>query len=163
VAPVTIVVRPGSTDDAAAALDVFVAAETARRGRPVDDDEERVADRLRGGTGWLMVARDDERLVGMAVGYDTRAEDGAGELIPGSCHLSMVFVTPDVWGRGVGGQIVDAVLTEARRRGYDHMQLWTHEDNLRGQRLYASRGFTRSGREKDDVRGQPIALWERAL
>ena len=27
----------------------------------------------------------------------------------------------------------------------------------------ASRGFTRNGREKDDVHGQPIAMWERAL
>lgn len=159
-----IVIRPGITAEASDALQVFLAAESARRGRPVDaEDEVRVGERLKSGAGWLMVAADDLRLVGMAVGYDTRADDGAGDVVPGWCHLGMVFVHPDVWGQGVGGRIIDAVLTEALDRGYDHIQLWTHEDNPRGQRLYASRGFTRNGRQKDDVHGQRIALWERAL
>lgn len=161
---VVTLVRAGSARDVERAVEVFVAAERARRDRPVDvDATTRVGERLRSGAGWLVVAEEDERLVGMAVGYDTRADDGAGEVIPGWCHLSMVFVTPDVWGRGIGGQVLDAVLAEARRRGYEHIQLWTHEDNLRGQRLYASRGFTRNGREKDDLHGEPIAMWERAL
>lgn len=71
-------VRAGSARDAERALAVFVAAETARRGRPVDQGAvTRVGERLHAGAGWLLVAEEDEQLVGMAVGYDTRADDGA--------------------------------------------------------------------------------------
>lgn len=75
----------------------------------------------------------------------------------------MVFVVPGRWGHGVGGQIVDALLAVARGRGYDRMQLWTHEDNRRAERLYVGRGFAASGRRKPDDLGEIIVHLERAL
>jgi GNAT superfamily N-acetyltransferase len=57
-------------------------------------------------------------------------------VLPGLAHLSLVFVEPARWGRGIGGRLVDAVLAEARRRAYDRIQLWTHEDNARAQGLW---------------------------
>ena len=159
-----IVVRPGPAADVPAALAVFVEAEAARTGSPVGSAEETTTGtRLRDGGGWLLVAADGGDVVGMAAGFDARTDDGAGAVIPGLCHLSLVPVRPAWWGRGVGGSLVDAALAEAARRGHDRIQLWAHEDNVRAQRLYARRGFARTGRTKPDDRGEVIALWARRL
>jgi ribosomal protein S18 acetylase RimI-like enzyme len=75
-----------------------------------------------------------------------------------------VYVAPDRWGLGIGRALVDAVLVEARARGYDHAQLWTQTDNVRARRLYIGCGFVPSGREKlDDDLGDRILHLERAL
>ena len=67
-------------------------------------------------------------------------------------------------GRGVGRRLVDAILAAARAEGYDRAHLWTHaDDNDRARRLYAGRGFRRSGVEKDDEGGRRIVRYERRL
>jgi GNAT superfamily N-acetyltransferase len=158
------VVRLGTDDEAQAVLSIYTEAVAARRGSPVGSDElSSTATRLRDGGGWLLGAEDLPALVGMAVGFDARADEGAGAVVPGRCHLSYVFVRPARWGEGIGGLLVDAVLAEARRRGYDQIQLWTQEDNLRARRLYSGRGFVRTERTKRDDYGDEIALWTRAL
>ena len=42
----------------------------------------------------------DRDVVAMALAEPGRAEHGAGAVIPGYGHVSMVFVHPDMWGRG---------------------------------------------------------------
>jgi ribosomal protein S18 acetylase RimI-like enzyme len=158
-------VRPGTEADVAPAVAVWQAANTARRGgRPAPAEHER---RVRGHASkpdaFLLVADDGGRVVGMALGMQGLADDGAGPPVPGLCHLAMVFVAPDRWGEGIGGRVVDRVLAEARSRGYRHAQLWTHADNARAQRLYERRGFRRSGRAKDDDFGEPIVHYHRRL
>ncbi|HJQ29430.1 MAG TPA: GNAT family N-acetyltransferase, partial [Rubrobacter sp.] len=87
---------------------------------------------------------------------------GAGPPVRGLCHVSMVFVAPDHWGMGLGGRLLDALLAEARSRGYERAQLWTQADNVRARRLYEGRGFRPSGREKHEV-GELIVHYQRAL
>ena len=160
-----IVIRTGTPADHEAVVDVWRAAATARRGGTVapPEHEQRVRSRFTLPGVWLVVADDDGEVVGMTSGMPAREDDGEGDDIPGLCHLSLVFVLPPWWGRGVGGLLVDAALAEARARDYLRMQLWTHEDNVRAQRLYAGRGFGRDGRTMDDDRGDPIGLWVRDL
>lgn len=148
-----------------AAVSVWRESNTARRGgRPVSaDDERRVRDYLTQPESFLLVGRDGGEVVGVALGLQGRADDGAGPLVPGLCHIALVFVAPDRWGRGIGGRLVDAVLTEARARGYDRTQLWTHADNRRAQRLYLSRRFVPSGRQRDDELGERIVHFTRPL
>lgn len=111
----------------------------------------------------MIVADDAGEVVGMAVGMQGLADDGAGPPVDGLCHISMVFVAPDRWGEGIGRQLIAATLDEARRRGFDRTQLWTHADNGRAQRLYEGHGLRRSGREKDDDLGERIVHYERDL
>ena len=99
---------------------------------------------------FLLIAEDAGDVVGMALGVQALSDDGAGAPVRGLCHISMVFVAPDYWGRGIGGRLVAALLPEARSRGYDRAQLWTQSDNARARRLYEGRGFVLSGREKDE-------------
>jgi len=160
-----VVVRPGGGPDLDPAVAVWQASNTARRGGLPGPAEHEA--RVRGHAGkpdaFLLVADDGGEVVGMAVGMKGLADDGAGPPVPGLCHVSTVFVAPNRWGEGIGGRIVDAVLAEARARGYERAQLWTHADNARAQRLYEGRDFQRSGREKDDDLGERIVHYQRAL
>ena len=111
---------------------------------------------------FLLVAEVAGQVVGMGLARQGLA-DGAGPPVPGLCFLSMIAVAPDRWGEGVGGRVVDAVLAEARVRGYTRAQLWTRAANVRAHRLYERRGFRRTGRQMQDERGEPIVQYERAL
>jgi len=158
------VIRRGRPEDFEPAVAVWIAANTARRRGPRTRPEQE--ERARGHVGdpeaFLFVADDAGCVVGMALGTQGLADDGAGPPVEGLCHVSMVFVAPDYWGRGIGGRLVDALLPEARSRGYDRAQLWTQSNNVRARRLYEGRGFLPSGREKDEF-GERIVHYQRAL
>jgi ribosomal protein S18 acetylase RimI-like enzyme len=157
-------IRPGGPEDVEPAVAVWLAANSARRRRltPGAEQATRVRARVGDPEAFLLVAEDAGDVVGMALGTQGLADDGAGPPLRGLCHVSMVFVAPGYWGRGIGGRLVDALLPEARSRGYDRAQLWTQSDNARARRLYEGRGFQPSGREKDEF-GERIVHYRRAL
>jgi ribosomal protein S18 acetylase RimI-like enzyme len=164
--PALPAIRLGTAADAAPAFEVWYAANRARRGGPPSSPVQvaRVRANLGADHTFFVVADDPaEGIVGMAMGMQALADDGAGPPMAGRCHVAMVFVAPDHWGRGIGGAVVDAILAEARRRGYREAQLWTHADNVRAQRLYTRRGFRPSGRRKLDDHAEPILHYERDL
>jgi GNAT superfamily N-acetyltransferase len=148
------VVRQGEPGDKEPAVGAWRAAEEARRaGRPAPRDRgQRVRGHVEGPTAFLFVAGSGGEVVGMAVGMQGRADDGAGPPIEDPCHVGAVFVRPDRWGEGVGGMLVDAVLAEARSRG-----------NGRAHGLYTRRGFHRTGREKEDDSGETVVHHRREL
>lgn len=88
-------------------------------------------------------------MVAMASARALREQDGEGPVTPGGCFLGFLYVIPEQWGRGIGGALLDAVLAEATRRHQPRIQLLTHPDNERSQRLYRSRGFSPTGRHAD--------------
>ncbi len=49
------------------------------------------------------------------------------------------------WGQGLGAALLDALLSEAARRGCGEVFLEVRVDNARAQRLYQRRGFTEIG------------------
>ena len=158
------VVRRGGPEDLEPALEVWRAAEEARRGGPASPEHGgRVRAHVQNPASFLFVADGADGIVGMAVGMQGLADDGAGPPIQDLCHVGAVFVAPGHWGVGLGGELVGAVLSEARSCGYGRAQLWTHADNTRAQRLYENRGFRRTGREKQDDLGETIIHYERWL
>jgi ribosomal protein S18 acetylase RimI-like enzyme len=156
------VIRLGRPEDVEPAVAVWLIANTARRGGPPPRPEQEARGHVGDPEAFLLVADASGRVVGMALGEQALSNDGTGPPVEGLCHVSMVFVAPDYWGRGIGGRLVDALLPEARLRGYDRAQLWTQSDNLRARRLYEGRGFLPSGREKDEF-GERIVHYQRAL
>jgi GNAT superfamily N-acetyltransferase len=146
---VAIVVRLGDAADIDAAVSVYERSALARREGVWPQRAswiEGARSKLQAPETWFLVAVDGAVSVGMALTEPARGEGGAGPVIPGACFLNLLFVVPERWGEGIGGALLDVVLTEAKRRGYSRIDLWTHEENERSHRLYRARGFVRTGR-----------------
>jgi GNAT superfamily N-acetyltransferase len=103
----------------------------------------------------------NREVVAMALAEPGRAEQGSGEVIPGYGHVSMVFVHPDLWGQGVGRQLLQGLHERASERGWNRTTLWTRASNVRARRLYEGQGYRRSGRETTLGSGDPILQFER--
>ena len=63
-------------------------------------------------------------------------------------ELANLAVAPGLRGQGIGRQLLDAVLTDAARRGTDKLYLEVRESNSAARKLYASRDFVEIGRRK---------------
>ncbi|XVQ10583.1 GNAT family N-acetyltransferase [Spirillospora sp. CA-255316] len=161
-------IRAGTAADAEAAAALVHLADVARRGpSPLDaQTRERSARRLADPSTFFVLAETDTGAgagtgggrgpVGVAAGMPGRAGGGAGDRVPGLCHISMVAVRPESWGRGLGGRVLDAVIDEARRRGYAQAQLFTQTANARARALYGKRGFVLTGQTSVDEIGDEI-------
>lgn len=167
--PVTV--RSAGPEDWATITELWQHAHATRRnGRPLPASQVAYAERRLGTEGSLLLVAEepDEEgrsadLVGTILGLRGLADDGAGPPVPGLLHISMLSVAPDRWGRHVGRMLLEAMLAEAVRHGYDQAQLWTHADNLRANRLYKVMGFKRSGRARIDDWGELIVHYRRVI
>jgi ribosomal protein S18 acetylase RimI-like enzyme len=158
------VIRRGGATDVEPAIAVWAVANAARREGvpPRPEQAERARGHVDDPEAVLFVADDAGEVVGMALGEQALSDDGSGPPVDGLCYVSMVFVAPDRWGEGLGGRLVDALLEEVRRRGYERAQLWTQMGNARARRLYEGRGFRPSEREKDEF-GERIVHYQSVL
>ena len=151
-------VRRGHAKDLEPAFAVWWRAESARRhGPPPSPSVERVRGYARRTGAFLLVADSAGEVVGMAL--VTPASSRPAEV----AVVQMVFVAPERWGEGIGGKLVDAALAEARTRGFERAQLWTHADDERARRLYEGHGFGRTGARMAGESGGPIVLYELPL
>jgi putative acetyltransferase len=59
------------------------------------------------------------------------------------CEMKRMFVYPRFHGKGVGRALGEAIIREAKSRGYSVMRLDTSVRQMEAQHLYASLGFKR--------------------
>ena len=77
------------------------------------------------------------------------AEDSDGVVAGYAIALAVVdeaeilnlAVHPELRGRGIGGNLLDAALTEVQSRGAEQVYLEVRESNDAARKLYAARGF----------------------
>lgn len=104
----------------------------------------------------LLIAEVGGKLAGMLLGSPSRENRGDGPIIAGWAHVSWVAVDPAYWGRGIATQLMEDLLERLREKKFRHVQLWTHQDNVRAQRVYERLGFTATGQQMTDSVGALI-------
>ena len=155
----------GLPADHDSAVRVWHAANVARLQPPSVDRVARIWEKLAEPEACLVIGHldADRDVVAMALAETGRAEHGTGAVIPGYGHVSMVFVHPDLWGQGVGRQLLQGLHERASERGWSRTKLWTRALNVRAQRLYVGQGYRRSGQHQETTfgSGDPILQLER--
>lgn len=99
---------------------------------------------------------DDYRRL-IAVGYVSVLEDAAAEISglvvlidkPDHLLLDNIAVWPDRQGQGIGRQLIAFAESEARRRGFVELRLYTHVMMRENIALYLRLGFVETGRRHD--------------
>lgn len=78
-------------------------------------------------------------------------EDASGEIVGtvglfakgnGLCELRKMYLLPAMRGKGLGRQLLERMLAEARRRGFTRMELETSSKLVEAIALYRRYGFT---------------------
>ena len=110
---------------------------------PVEEDPIRV--RLRNPAVWCQVAEADGALVGHVALSPAALHAMYPIDDPRLAHLWQLFVRRPHWGTGVATTLHDAVLDEARQRGYREFRLYTPAGQLRARGFYEREGWRRVG------------------
>jgi ribosomal protein S18 acetylase RimI-like enzyme len=143
----------------AVALAVWRAARAAAGEEPAPARIRRVVEKLADPTALLVVAERCGEGCGMALAEPFRDDGGRGALVPDRGHVSMVFVRPDVQGRGVGRELMERLVAEGP---WSELSLWTRESNRRAQGLYCTCGFVPTGELGSTPTLEPTRRWQRA-
>jgi ribosomal protein S18 acetylase RimI-like enzyme len=85
-------------------------------------------------------------LDGVVAGYCYVAAPAGDESEgPRVAELVAIYVEPAFWRSGIGTELADAAMAEARRRSYEEMVLWTFEGNRRALGFYEALGWRSDG------------------
>jgi GNAT superfamily N-acetyltransferase len=68
--------------------------------------------------------------------------------IPGLGHLAQIFVLREWWGSGVAKELLDAAVSEGRRRRYERIRLFTPAGQARARRFYEREGWRPTGKRQ---------------
>ena len=94
-----------------------------------------------------LVADDGEKITGFASICPARDNDAdparGGE-------LTAIYLLPEVWGMGVGQQLMASALAALSDAGYDEALLWVLNTNSRARRFYEAAGWQADGAVKED-------------
>jgi GNAT superfamily N-acetyltransferase len=93
------------------------------------------------------VAEDGGKITGFASICPARGED-AGPARAG--ELAAIYLVPELWGMGVGQQLMAHALAALRAAGYNEALLWVLDTNSRARRFYEAAGWQADGAVKED-------------
>ena len=65
--------------------------------------------------------------------------------VPGHAYFTAAWIDPRYRRRGLGAQLVDAVINWAVERGADHLRLWVDDTNPAAVEFYRALGFIPTG------------------
>lgn len=166
-------VRPASPEDADRLAAIHVRSwQVAYRGLLPDEylDQLNPADRVerwrrillatdlsRGGV--LVLAADDvlgagADLLGFAGFGPSRDADANPAQV---AEITTIYLLPEVWGSGLGRQLMAAAVERLAGTGYAQATLWVLDSNLRARRFYTGCGWAEDGAsQRDETLGFPI-------
>jgi ribosomal protein S18 acetylase RimI-like enzyme len=83
----------------------------------------------------VFVARVDEEPAGVVLAMPDPAAPDAG-------HLARLYVDPERWGLGIGGELYAAAVDHLSARRFEQATLWVLEGNTRARNWYERLGWT---------------------
>lgn len=63
------------------------------------------------------------------------------EKYPDSGEIISIYLMPEYIGKGYGKKLLDAVINELRKQGFQEVFLWVLEENRRARQFYENYGF----------------------
>ncbi|WP_435243623.1 GNAT family N-acetyltransferase [Streptomyces cucumeris] len=78
---------------------------------------------------------------------------GPSQETPAVAEIGTLYAMPEVWGTGIGKQLMLATLTALGQAEYTQATLWVLEDNERARRLYEAAGWRADGAGVEDATG----------
>ncbi|MGD8405154.1 MAG: GNAT family N-acetyltransferase [Anaerolineales bacterium] len=98
----------------------------------------------REGLGLFLVARDKDKLIGIAaISFAWTLEHGGK-----SAWLDELYVLPDYREDGIGSALIESAIDELRKQGCAAIDLEVEENHHRAERLYERKGFKRLKRKR---------------
>jgi GNAT superfamily N-acetyltransferase len=97
--------------------------------------------------GWVFVAADGDRVVGVAGAEPSRDADATAT----TGELAMLYLARDHLGRGLGRALHDRALDALREAAFTRATLWVLEANARGRGFYEHVGWTPDGTRGDHM------------
>lgn len=145
-------IGPGAAADVESCVALWVAAVAAREGGTAPEGTaERCRAKFAHHPVSFAVARPDEgdeRLGGFGLdgfGLVTAPGNGRSTDPPDAAYLGLLGVAPDAQGRGIGGRLLDHLVSDARDDGQAALVLHVLASNTPAVRLYESRGWRALG------------------
>ncbi|MFD7547199.1 GNAT family N-acetyltransferase [Streptomyces sp. NPDC059578] len=81
---------------------------------------------------------------------------GPAEHAPHRAEVNTLYAHPDVWGTGVGRDLLAATVTAMHRAAYTDATLWVLADNTRARRFYETAGWRFDGTTTQDHDGGAV-------
>jgi GNAT superfamily N-acetyltransferase len=94
----------------------------------------------------VLVAETEAGIVGYA-GFGPTRET------PAVAEIDTLYAMPEVWGTGIGKQLMLAALTTLGQADYTQATLWVLADNERARRFYEAVGWCADGAAVEDTTG----------
>ncbi|MFF9350884.1 GNAT family N-acetyltransferase [Streptomyces sp. NPDC014734] len=102
-------------------------------------------------TSGVLVAETEAGVVGFAGFGPSDEASGTGET--GTGEIGTLYALPEVWGTGVGRQLMEATLETLEQADCTRAALWVLEDNTRARRFYEAAGWHPDGTAVVDTTG----------
>jgi ribosomal protein S18 acetylase RimI-like enzyme len=99
------------------------------------------------GSPQLLVARDDDGIVGFVAFGTCRDENAAAD----RAEVWAIYVAPSHWSQGVGTQLCRQARERLVEQGYCSVSLWVLTDNTRAIQFYAGVGFVADAESSKEV------------
>lgn len=152
-------IRQAGLDDASAVAGVYVRSWQVAFAGLVPQRYLDAMDASRDEPGWksriaetrwpssgVLVTESETGIVGFA-------SFGPSEEAPGIAEIGTLYTLPEVWGTGIGKQLMLATLATLKQADYPQAALWVLEDNERARRFYEAAGWRPDGAAVVDTTG----------
>ncbi len=108
---------------------------------------------IRSERGIVLVAKEDSKIIGVALG-------GVSE---GVCHLGFLGVKKEYRKKGVGTKLLNRFIDEAKKRKAHKIWLFTSPSLIPARRLYIKNGFIPEGFLRKHTRGIDMIIYSKLL